>query len=215
MDQNGIVHPVGNTMDAVYATWTKMMKRSKIFLLFLLLIIPGLALLAQSHEGANHQEHGSSGHKITLVVANSLIDNSFTGQTNDVLIVPTFGINYDYFVTSKWGLGLHTDILLQQYKIEKHDGEDEIIRENPVGMAAMVLFKPHHRWVLMAGYGVELEKNENFQVIRAGLEYGIPLPKHWELGFTLEFDYKINTYSSFIFGVGFSKMLGRKNKTIT
>jgi len=98
---------------------------------------------------------------------------------------------------------------LQQYKVEKHGSHEEILRENPVGLAGMVLFKPNHRLILMAGYGIEVEKHENFQMIRAGVEYGIPLPKHWELGFSLEFDYKINTYSSLMFGVGFSKMLGR------
>ncbi len=44
-------------------------------------------------------------------------------------------------------------------KVEKHGGHEEILRENPVGLAGMVLFKPHHRWVLMAGYGVEVEKH--------------------------------------------------------
>ena len=196
-------------------------KGLKIYLISSILITHGLGLAAQNHEDgtdADHYkdtEHGRSGHKITLVMAYSFIDNSFSDQTSDILIVPTFGFNYDYFFNARWGLGLHTDILLQQYKVEKHGGQEEILRENPVGMAGMVLFKPNHRWTLMAGYGVEVEKNESFQMIRTGVEYGIALPRYWELGFSLEFDYKIDTYSSLMFGVGFSKMLGRKNKTIT
>jgi hypothetical protein len=198
-----------------------MTKVIKIYLISSILIILGVGLAAQNHEDntdAEHHtdaEHGSSGHKISLVMAYSFINNSFSDQTNSILIVPTLGFNYDYFFNSRWGLGLHTDILLQQYKIEKHGGHEEILRENPVGLAGMVLFKPNHRWTLMAGYGVEVEKNENFQMIRTGVEYGIALPKHWELGFSLEFDYKIKTYSSLMFGVGFSKMFGRMNKTIT
>jgi len=192
-----------------------MPKGLKIYLIFSFLIIFGLALAAQNHEDDNlagHQEdatHGSSGHKITLVMAYSIINNSFSEQSNGILIVPTFGFNYDYFFGERWGLGLHTDILLQQYKVEKHGGHEEILRENPVGLAGMVLFKPNHRMILMAGYGIEVEKHENFQMIRVGVEYGIPLPKHWELGFSLEFDYKIKTYSSLMFGIGFSKMFGR------
>ena len=114
-------------------------------------------------------------------MAYSFIDNSFSDQTSDILIVPTFGFNYDYFLNAVWGIGLHTDILLQQYKVEKHGGHEEILRENPVGIAGMVLFKPHHQWTLMAGYGIEVEKHENFQMIRAGIEYCIPLPKYCEL----------------------------------
>ena len=198
-----------------------MTKGLKISLISSILIIHGLILVAQNHEDGSDTEHGidaehgKSGHKITLVMANSFIDNSFSDQTKGILIVPTFGFNYDYFFNSRWGLGIHTDILLQQYKVEKHGNQEEILRENPVGIAGMLLFKPNHQWTLMAGYGVEAEKNENFQMIRIGVEYGIALPKYWELGFSLEFDYKIDTYSSLMFGVGFSKMLGRKNKTIT
>ena len=196
-----------------------MTKGLKIYLISSILIIHGLGLVAQNHQDdsdANHHtdvEHGISGHKITLVMAYSFIDNSFTDQTSDILIVPTFGFNYDYYLNARWGLGIHTDILLQQYKVEKHGSHEEILRENPVGIAGMLLFKPNHQWTLMAGYGVEVEKHENFQMIRTGVEYGIALPKHWELGFSLEFDYKINTHSSLMFGVAFSKMLGRSNKT--
>ena len=192
----------------------------KIYLISSFLIIHGLGLAAQNHEDstdAEHHtdaEHGSSGHKITLVMAYSFIDNSFSDQANGILIVPTFGFNYDYYLNARWGLGIHTDILLQQYKVEKHGSHEEILRENPVGIAGMVLFKPNHRWTLMAGYGVEVEKHENFQMIRTGVEYGIALPKHWELGFSLEFDYKIKTYSALMFGVAFSKMLGKVNKTM-
>jgi hypothetical protein len=193
-----------------------MPKGFKIYLICYILIIHGLGITAQKHEDAGSADHHAdtehgAGHKITLVMAYSFIDNSFTPQSNDILIVPTIGFNYDYFFNSRWGLGLHTDILLQQYKVEKHGSQEEIIRENPVGLAGMVLFRPFHSWIFMAGYGVEIEKNENFQMIRVGVEYGIPLPKHWEVGFSLEFDYKIKTYSSLMFGVGFSKMLVRKN----
>ena len=139
----------------------------------------------------------------------SFINNSLSDQTNDVLIVPALGFNYDYFLNTKWGLGLHTSILLQQYKVEMHDNHEQIVRENPVGLVGMVLFKPDHRWNLMAGYGLEVEKHENFQIIRAAVEYGIELPKSWELGFCLEFDYKLKTYNSLLFGVTFSKFFGK------
>ena len=192
-----------------------MQRKLKIYFISSILILKGLGIMAQHDVRDTDAGHGKSGHKITMVMANSLIDNSFSDQTNDILLVPTFGFNYDYFFNSRWGLGLHTDILLQQYKVEKHGNHEEIVRENPVALVGMLLFKPHHRWTIMAGYGVEAEKHESFQMIRTGVEYGIALPKHWELGFSLEFDYKIKTYSSLMFGVGFSKMLGRVNKTIT
>jgi hypothetical protein len=184
-----------------------------VLLICVFVIIPIQAWSQTGSEEGTHDVntgHGRSGHRITFVMANSIINNSFSDQSNEILIVPTFGFNYDYFLSSKWGLGLHSDILLQQFKVEKHGSHEEIIRENPVALVGMLLFKPHHRWTLMAGYGIEIEKHDNIQMIRTGVEYGIELPKHWELGFSLEFDYKIKTYSSLMFGVTFSKFLGSK-----
>ena len=144
-------------------------------------------------------------------MGNAFINNSFTTDTDNVLIVPAFGLNYDFFINAKWGLGVHSDILMQQFKIEKHNDHEEIVRENPIAICGILLFKPHHRWTLVAGYGVEVEKHENFQLIRIGAEYGIELPKNWELGFSLEFDFKPKAYNSLLFGVGFSKIFHRKN----
>jgi hypothetical protein len=146
-------------------------------------------------------------HSLTLVMASAFIPNSFSDNSNDVLIVPAYGLNYDYQISSKWGLGVHTDILLQQFKIEKHDSNEEVVRENPVSIAAILFFKPHHRWKIIGGYGIEIEKNENFQLIRLGIEYGIELPKNWELGFTFENDFKINGYYTMLLGIGFTKKL--------
>ena len=170
--------------------------------------------LAQDEEHHKSTENKNGFHRLTIITGNAFINNSFSSETDNVLIVPAFGLNYDYFINAKWGLGVHSDILLQQFKIEKHDDHEEVVRENPIAICGMLLFKPHHRWTLVAGYGVEVEKHENFQLIRIGGEYGIELPKNWELGFSLEFDFKSNAYNSLLFGVGFSKIFHRKNPNL-
>ena len=174
-----------------------------------LIILPFLTFrgFCQHKEGHDMESvHEAAFHKISLVVANSLITNS-AENINKLLIVPTFGFNYDYWWNSKWGIGLHSDIVLQQYKVERHDNQNLLARENPIALCAIVSYEPFPRWILMGGYGIELEKNENINLFRFGLEYGIPLKDHWELGFSIEYDHKINTYSSIMFGVAFSKLL--------
>jgi hypothetical protein len=49
----------------------------------------------------------------------------------------------------------------------------------------MVLYKPHHR--LDSTYRIwhEIERQEDFQMIRIGGKYSIELPKEWEPGFSL------------------------------
>lgn len=159
--------------------------------------------------GDQHTEHEGLTHKVTLVMANSFLKNQVDEETDNVLVVPTYGLNYDFLFHSRWGVGFHSDIVLQQYKVESHDNNEVLVRENPVALVAVGLFNPIPALTLIAGYGIELEKHENIQIFRFGVEYGIHLPKNWELGFALEFDRKINTYNSWVFGVGFSKLFRR------
>jgi hypothetical protein len=161
------------------------------------------------HEAVESNEHATDApfHKISLITAISIITNNVTENSDGVFVVPTFGLNYDYFFNHRWGIGLHNDIVLQQYKVERHEDEHELIRQNPVAVCGVLSYKPHHRWTLLGGYGVELEETENISLFRFGIEYGIELKDDWEIAFGAEYDHKINTYSSFIFGIAFSKIL--------
>ena len=185
------------------------MNRIIAFIICLIVVIPfSNAQHTEDANDAQHAEHEGPGHrhKVTLVLDNSFLKNDFEDNPNSILIVPTFGLNYDFFFHQKWGVGFHTDIVAQQYKVEKHDGHEELIRENPVALCAVGLFKPLPSLTLIAGYGIEIEKHDNIQLLRLGVEYGFHLPGNWELGFALEFDRKINTYNSWVFGAGFSKL---------
>ena len=188
------------------------MKRIIIFIICLIVVIPiSNAQHTEDTNDAQHNEHAeheglSHKHKVTLVMANSFLKNDFEDNSNSILIVPTFGLNYDFFFHEKWGVGFHSDIVLQQFKVESHDGHEELIRENPVALCAVGLFKPLPSLTLIAGYGIEIEKHENIQLLRLGVEYGFHLPGNWELGFALEYDRKINTYNSWVLGAGFSKL---------
>jgi hypothetical protein len=190
----------------------KKAKQIKKYLFIILLFVSSNNIVAQTKQHTDSIHHKERFHSISFVMANAFVPNSFTDKTNDILVVPVFGLNYDYQINNHWGFGLHTDIILQQFIVEKHGNQDELIRENPFALTAIVFFKPHHRWKILGGYGIEMEKNENFQLVRIGVEYGIELPNNWELGFTIENDFKLNAYNTTIVGVGFSKTLSKKNK---
>jgi len=176
------------------------MKKIYASLICLIVMIP--------FSNAQHAEdsHNTSGHRVTAVMAYSFLKNQVNEGADNILVVPTVGLNYDFRIRPKWGMGLHSDIVLQQYKVEKH-GEDEIlVRENPVTICVVGLYELLPSFMLMAGYGIEFESHENIQMLRLGVEYGFHIPGNWELGFALEFDWKIKTYNSWVFGVGFSKL---------
>ncbi len=176
-------------------------------LLILVLSIAFFSVNAQTHhaEGGGHEQL----HKFSLITANSLIRNSLSLDGNNTLIVPTFGFNYDYYFNAKWGAGIHSDILLQQFKVETHKTDNILVRDNPVALCGMLNYKPSHNFVLMGGFGYELEKHETLNIFRFGVGYEIPIQNNWEIGFDLEYDIKINAYGALMFGVVFSKIYPR------
>jgi hypothetical protein len=188
-------------------TTQKTIYSSKLIPLICALLLLSVFVQAEDEHTTEQAHHSVQGPRITAIMGYSFINNSFVSESNELLVVPTIGLNFDYFLNEKWGLGLHSDLVMQQFKVEKHDGHEELIRENPIAVCGMGIYKPHERWALLLGYGVEIEKHENLQMIRIGGEYGIPLPKHWEVSFTLEYDYKINSYGAMMFGIGFSRGL--------
>jgi hypothetical protein len=185
---------------------------NKCIIVFFLLNGAAFYINAQETEHHKDHEHIEGFHRLTMVAGYAFIDNSFTEESDDILIVPAFGMNYDYFFRAVWGFGLHTDILLQQFKVEEKKSSEVLIRENPIALVGMLSYKPHHKWTLFSGYGIEFEKHQNIQLIRLGAEFGIEIPSNWELGFTLEFDIKPGAYNSLLFGIDFSKIIYKKSK---
>ena len=112
--------------------------------LFILVINNLLVAQHEDHANQSHEQNEviTMRHKLTLVMANSLITSHVKDESNTVLIAPTFGLNYDFMFHARWGVGLHSDIILQQFKIEKHDEHEELIRENPIAICVMGIYKP-------------------------------------------------------------------------
>lgn len=144
-------------------------------------------------------------------MANAFIPaaDDIAGQSN-FFIVPAWGLNYDYWISPKIGLGVHNSLLLQQFKIEKTQEQTIVERSFPVTVTGEVLVKPLKNVIVSIGAGREFESHESYTVVNTGLEYGVELQHGWELGLTLLYDYKIDAYDSWMLGVGFSKHLSRK-----
>lgn len=145
-------------------------------------------------------------------MANAFIPaaDDIAGQ-NNFFIVPAWGLNYDYWLSHKVGLGVHNSLLLQQFKIEKNQEQTVVERSFPMIVTGEVLIKPIKNFIVSIGAGRELEKHESYTVVNTGIEYGVELQHGWELSLTLLYDNKLDAYDSWMFGVGFSKHLSNKN----
>lgn len=127
------------------------------------------------------------------------------------LAVPSWSLNYDYWISNRWAIGLQTDLVIEKFIVEQTDGED-LEREKPVALVPVAIFKPYKHFSFIAGPGVELEKNENLFLTRLGAEFGCDLPKGWEAGIALLWDNKWDHYDSWVLEFSFSKKFFKKKK---
>lgn len=163
---------------------------------------------AQDAEHNEEEKEAMHRHRITVMMANSHIPNLETveGQ-NKFLVVPAWGFDYDFWLSKKWAIGLHNDLVLQQFKIEKEEDHTVVERSYPIGMCVVGIFKPFEQLSFVSGIGKEFEKNENFGMWKLGVEYGFELPKAWELSLNLQYDNKFKAYDTWLFGIGISKLI--------
>jgi len=188
--------------------------------LFIFTLPLSMPLLGQEKEEKKESiEAGASKHEefkphsaIGLVLSHA---NVFNGRGDNgkkqVLSLAAWGIDYNYHISSKWAIGLHTDIIVESFKVESQN-EGEIERSYPIAPALMGIYKPNHHWSLMAGAGAEFAKEKDFFLTRLGVEYGAEIRNGWEVFGSLSYDIKWNGYDSWVLGFGISKAFGGNHK---
>lgn len=125
-------------------------------------------------------------------------------------IAASIGANYELWFNSRWAVGLHTDLTMQSFTIEAKADEAFVKKEFPLLTSLVAVYKPARHWIFFAGPGKEFENEENLNVIKTGVEYGIAIPKNWEISFGADYDFRINAYNTWLIGIGISKVFLRK-----
>lgn len=203
------------------------MKNKVFYTLCLIVFSLSLPTYGQEHEDAQatHQEHTTDRdtephkkHVISGSINHTVIFSAIKdGESQSSINLPSFGINYTYAFSKKWGLGLHNDIILEDFLVKGESSDDPatrsteegiviIDRGRPISMAIMAIYKPIPNLGIMAGAGMEFSKHEDFAVIRFGLEAPVHLPKHWEVYGSLTYDIMIDAYTSLTYGIGVAKL---------
>jgi hypothetical protein len=178
------------------------------------------------HELTDKEEHHEGHHKkhaISFVISHTHIKSGVKNDTGDNWIaLPSFAINYNYSFNEKWAIGLHNDIIVEEFIVEdkRESGHTEtfnkqkneeveipgIERSRPLASAIMVTFKPFKHIAFLAGGGMEFSKEENFGLIRFGMEFPFHIPNNWEIFGVTAYDINIDAYNSFTFGIGIAKL---------
>lgn len=105
-----------------------------------------------------------------------------TGRT-EWLTVAGWGLNYNYWLSSRFAVGVHTDLTIESLVVvvDRDDRENGTIRRSrPLAPALMLSWKPAKAWTVSAGAGREFDPEGDLNLVRVGAEFGRPLSKRWE-----------------------------------
>lgn len=169
---------------------------------------------AQEHDlEENHTLKNSV--RVSVGLGHSFIKKGIVNENYGVSM-STFYLDGDYWFSNRFGAGLQTEIILEDFLVEHHSDEEqtqEIERSNPIAVVPVLLYTPIRNVMLVGGYGVDFCEEETFSMIRTGVEYGVHVSKDWEVGASLIYDFKLDAYDAWVFGLGISKFfdVGKKH----
>lgn len=178
-----------------------MMKKIKLTILLCLVLSVSMAQDHQA-EHASSDHHGMKGsHRLTLGLGHTHISEGKVDNKTQWLATASWSLNYDYWLSDKWAIGLQNDLILETFIIEDHH-EEFIERSYPLAMVPVAIYKPGKHFSLIGGVGAEFSSGHTLALTRLGMEYGFHLPKNWEVGAALVWDNKWNYYNSW--GIAFT-----------
>ncbi|WP_291113672.1 hypothetical protein [Flavobacterium sp. UBA6135] len=124
-------------------------------------------------------------------------------------------MNVNYWISNKFALGVHSDMIFESFIIEEKNGELEnnfIEGEYPLSVNAVVTYNPLHSLGLLAGYGKEFSEEKDFSMFLVGAEYMVEIPHDWELGLSATYEVKNDAYDTFVVGLGLTKLVSFEKK---
>lgn len=165
-----------------------------------------------AQEEKKSAEEFSSHSTIGIVVGHAhIFDGRNDAGKKKMITIPSWGIDYNYHISPKWAIGLHTDIIIENFSVGDLNGI-EIERTAPVAPALMGIYKANEHWNFLLGVGEEFAKEGNFFLNRLGIEYEAEIRNGWQVTGSLGYDIKWDAYDTWVIGIGVSKSLGCKKK---
>lgn len=141
--------------------------------------------------------------RISPVLSHTYIPMA-TNEGDKTVIVPSLGLDLEYWFNEKLGFGFHNDLELETFEIITND-KLVIEKELPVVLTLDGLYKFSKNWIIIFGTGVEFEKNENLFIIRSGIEYEVEFGNHWDVAPTIFYDYRSRNFGTWSIGIGIGK----------
>ena len=164
------------------------------------LVISLDCLLYSQENGFVDEHHKIHHHRIHVQYGLVFIPDGYNNHPDDKgVFIASYAVGYSYRINHKWSIAIEANVEGGNYLIK-----GDIHRENVFIIAAVAGYELMPRWGLFIGGGIEIEKHENYAVMRFGTEYVFPIGKEWAIAPLLTFDHKVD-YTSWEFAVGLSK----------
>lgn len=141
-------------------------------------------------------------HSVAVAIGHIQVAKGFQNGQKKWLALPSWALDYTYKFNTRWSAGLQTELILSDFEVETDEGESTITRSSPLASIAVVGYKPLEFLTVFAGAGGEFAKEENFAMIRFGVEPAMEIRERLELLASVVYDIKINGYDSFGVAVG-------------
>ena len=170
------------------------------------LIIIAVILLTASPTFAQHDNSTND----AKVLQHKNILGAFVGNTiisPSGFNLPTIGIEYVREVNHNFGIGLIAEVEIGSHIIQKGESGaiiSEVERESAFLVLPAAYFRLYKGLILSAGYGVELEKNENLGLFKLSMEYKLAMKnEQWIVLPTLSWDHT-RLFNGWVYGVNFA-----------
>ncbi|NVK29137.1 MAG: hypothetical protein HWE14_13880 [Flavobacteriia bacterium] len=156
----------------------------------LLSLLPIFGMAQESEQ--NEQFTFSS---LSLSIGHTLVFEGVRNGERTPVSLPSWALDYNYYIHEKWILGIHTDIIIESFEFEI-PGEGSAVFERNFPLAAVgVVGHRIGRWFMYVGGGAEFG-DETFGVVRLGGEVAHSFDDRFEMLLGVAYDYKIDNYSS-------------------
>jgi hypothetical protein len=143
--------------------------------------------------------------KLSLAITHTFVPTTVNSSGDKTyLSLASWGLDYDRRVNSLWGIGLHSDLVIQDFEYE--DNDVVRTRVKPLAIAIVATRRLGKHFTVIGGGGAEFSKGEEtLGLFRVGADYGWELPHDWEVSFGVTTDFKVNAYNALVFGFALGK----------
>jgi len=165
-------------------------------------------LLMLTHILSGQDEEVDKKNSISISIAHTHIGNGVVNGRRKAIILPAWGINYDRRLKERWAIGIHTDMVIEEFELETQDDQNLMVtkkRTRPLSTAITASYEISHFLVATFGVGREFSPEEDYNLFRIGLEPFFELPNDFEFIGTLTIDFRLEAYNALTFGLGVLK----------